>query len=109
MHRPVRTARTPGKTDGEEFYFAAKIHLGDALFTAAKALKAGELPRPVRQPTGSTSWPWPGTCLPVPDTFASARSKVLADYKQDAIARLQNGDSSFFRKRANVLIAEDLR
>ncbi len=97
------------KTDGEEFYFAAKIHLGDALFNAAKALKAGEASAPIQQPDGVHVLVMAKNVPPVPDTFESARSKVLADYEKDAIARLQKGDSGFFRKRANVLIAEDLR
>jgi hypothetical protein len=46
---------------------------------------------------------------PTPSSFEQARSRVLADYQRDAIARLQKGDESFFRKRANVLIAPDLR
>ncbi len=98
-----------GKTNGEEFYFAAKIHLGEALFNAAKALKAGEASAPIQQPDGFHVLAMARNVPPVPDNFAQARSKVLADYQKDAIARLQNGDSSFFRKRANVLIAEDLR
>jgi parvulin-like peptidyl-prolyl isomerase len=97
------------KTNGEEFYFAAKIHLGDALFNAAKALRAGEASAPIQQPDGVHVLAMAKNVPPVPDTFEQARAKVLADYQKDAIARLQNGDSSFFRKRANVLIAEDLR
>jgi parvulin-like peptidyl-prolyl isomerase len=98
-----------GKTNGEEFYFAAKIHLGDALFSAAKALKAGEVSAPMPLPDGVHLLTMAKNTPPVPDTFAAARSKVLADYEKDAIARLQNGDSNFFRKRANILIAEDLK
>jgi len=97
------------KTDGDEFYFAAKIHLGDALFNAATALKAGDVSAPLQQPDGIHLLAMARNVPPVPDTFAEARSKVLADYQKDAIARLQNGDAGFFRKRANILIAEDLR
>src|ERR1700728_5453694 len=35
--------RDSGKTKGEEFYFAAKIHLGDELFAAARDLGNGEV------------------------------------------------------------------
>lgn len=97
------------KTDGEEFYFAAKIHLGDALFNAARALKAGEVSAPLQQPDGFHLLVMAKNVPPVPASFEQARSKVLADYEKDAIARLQNGDSNFFRKRANILIAEDLK
>jgi parvulin-like peptidyl-prolyl isomerase len=97
------------KTDGEEFYFAAKIHLGDALFNAARALKAGDVSAPMQQPDGFHLLAMAKNVPPVPDTFEQARSRVLADYEKDAIARLEKGDSNFFRKRANILIAEDMR
>jgi hypothetical protein len=98
-----------GKVNGEEFYFAAKIHLGDALFNAAKALPAGKASPPLNAPDGVHVLYMASNIAPTPSSFEQARSRVLADYQRDAIARLQKGDESFFRKRANVLIAPDLR
>ncbi len=98
-----------GKVNGEEFYFAARIHLGDALFDAAKALSAGQVSQPIKAADGVHLLYMASNFPPVPDSFQEARSKVLADYQKEAVAWLQNGDQNFFRKRANVLIAEDLR
>ena len=48
------------------------------------------------------------TDAPRPD-LVEARARVLSDWRQDNGARLLRGDEAFLRKRANVLIAEDLR
>ncbi len=41
--------------------------------------------------------------------FDQARQQVLADYRDNAISRLRSADEAFFRKRANILIAQDLK
>jgi hypothetical protein len=46
---------------------------------------------------------------PVPFDFAAARDRVLTDFRNDAIGHLRSGDEAFLRKRANVLIADDVR
>ena len=46
---------------------------------------------------------------PVAFDFAAARDQVLTDYRNDAIGHLRTGDEAFLRKRANVLIADDVR
>jgi len=45
---------------------------------------------------------------PVPMDFAAARDRVLTDFRNDAIVHLRTGDEAFLRKRANILIADDL-
>ena len=46
---------------------------------------------------------------PVAFDFATARDRVLTDYRNDAIGHLRLGDETFLRRRANVLIADDVR
>jgi hypothetical protein len=46
---------------------------------------------------------------PVPLDFSAARDQVLNDFRHDAIGHLRAGDEAFLRKRANVLVADDLR
>ena len=46
---------------------------------------------------------------PMPLAYAEAKPQVLADYRRQAIDRLQSGNEGFLRKRANVLVAKDLR
>lgn len=98
-----------GRIDGEEFYFAAKIHLGEAMFNAAKGLAPGKASAPMAAADGSHVLYMIAIKPPKPNAFSEARGKVLVDYQKAAIARLQTGDESFFRKRANVLIAQDMR
>jgi hypothetical protein len=98
-----------GKVNGEEFYFAAKIHLGDVLFAAAKGLASGAVSSPLAQPDGTHVLVMAANTAPVPQDFAAARERVLEDYRRDAALRLQAGDEVFLRKRANILIAGDVR
>jgi len=98
-----------GRVDGEEFYFAAKIHLGDAMFAAARVLAPGQASAPTPSGDGVHVLYMVANRPPAPKPFEEARASVLNDYQKEAIARLQNGDESFFRKRANVLIAQDMR
>jgi parvulin-like peptidyl-prolyl isomerase len=98
-----------GKVNGEEFYFAAKIHLGDALFAIARALPDGGVSAPVPMPDGVHVIAMSRNILPVPTDFANAREQVLSDYRGDAIKRVTHDDETFLRKRANILVSEDLK
>jgi hypothetical protein len=101
--------RDSGKTKGEEFYFAAKIHLGDELFAAARDLGAGAVSKPMQLPDGIHVLDMEQNKHPVPFGFAAARTQVLSDYRNQAVDKLKLSGESFLRKRANVLIADDLR
>jgi hypothetical protein len=101
--------RDSGKTKDEEFYFAARIHLGDELFTAARDLSNGEVSRPIRLADGIHVLDMEQNRQPVPFGFAAAHAQVLSDYRNQAIDKLKLSGESFLRKRANVLIADDLR
>jgi parvulin-like peptidyl-prolyl isomerase len=97
------------KVGDEEFYFAAKIHLGDHLFEMARALPDGGVSAPVAGTDAIHVLYMVKNKRPVPFDFAAARDRVLTDYRNDAIAALRTGDEAFLRKRANVLIADDVR
>jgi parvulin-like peptidyl-prolyl isomerase len=98
-----------GKLNGEEFYFAAKIHLGDALFALARPLPAGGVSAPVVQPDGTHILVMAANRPPVALSFEDAYTRVRGDYQKAAVTRVQAADEGFFRKRANVLIASDLK
>ncbi len=93
----------------EEFYFAAKIHLGERLFDVARGLSDGASSAPIESADGIHVLYMVQNKRPVPYDYAAARDQVLNDYRNKAIARLSNGDETFLRKRANVLIADDLQ
>jgi parvulin-like peptidyl-prolyl isomerase len=102
-------ASDSGKVAGEEFYFAAKIHLGEPLFDSARRLADGEASAPIAAADGIHVLYMVKNRRPVPFDFAAARDQVLTDYRNDAIGHLRTGDEAFLRKRANVLIADDVR
>jgi PPIC-type PPIASE domain/SurA-like N-terminal domain len=102
-------ARESGKTRGEEFYFAARIHLGDQLFAAARDLSDGTVSPPIQLSDGVHVLYMIANKRPVSFDLTQARPQVLNDYRNHAIDQLKAGDESFLRKRANVRIADDLR
>ncbi|HUO21685.1 MAG TPA: peptidyl-prolyl cis-trans isomerase [Caulobacteraceae bacterium] len=98
-----------GRVKGEEFYFASRIHLGDLMFNAVRGLAAGQATAPIQAPDGVHILYMVNNRPPVAESFDQARARVLSDYQKDAIARVQAADERFLRKRANVLIAGDMR
>jgi len=102
-------ASDSGKVSDEEFYFAAKIHLGESLFEAARGLPDGGVSAPIVRADAIHVLYMVKNEKPVPFDFAAARDRVLTDFRNDAIGHLRSGDEAFLRKRANVLIADDVR
>jgi len=107
--RDVVQGHESGKTKGDEFYFAAKLHLGDQLFAIARELPDGGVSSPISLSDGIHVLYMVKNKRPVPFDFAKARPQVLSDYRNQAIEQLKAGDESFLRKRANVRVADDLR
>lgn len=101
--------RDSGREAGEDFYFAVKIHLGDALFAAARALPSGAVSAPFPQPDGAHLLQMIRNAPPRPVRFEEARAQVLNDYRTERVRRATGQYQGFLRKRANVLIAKDLR
>jgi len=102
-------ARDSGKVSDEEFYFAAKIHLGESLFEAARGLPDGGVSAPIVRADAIHVLYMVKNEKPVPFDFAAARDRVLTDFRNEAIGHLRSGDEVFLRKRANVVIADDVR
>jgi hypothetical protein len=102
-------ASDSGKISGEEFYFAAKIHLGEPLFEAARNLPDGGVSGPIVRADGIHVLYMFKNKKPLAFDFPAARDQVLTDYRNDAVGHLRTGDEAFLRKRANVLIADDVR
>src|SRR5476649_2905376 len=80
-------AHDSGKTKDEEFYFAAKIHLGDQLFASARELKDGAVSPPIALDDGVHVLYMVKNKRPVPFDFDTARPQVLTDYRNQAIGR----------------------
>jgi hypothetical protein len=110
---PVMLARLGGRDSGrparDEFYFAARIHMGEALFSSAQDLDDGAISAPIQLPNGVHVLEMQKNKRPVPFDFAAARGQVLTDYRNLSIERLKASGESFLRKRANILVTDDLR
>jgi parvulin-like peptidyl-prolyl isomerase len=98
-----------GKVGDEEFYFAAKIHLGDRRVEAARAQPGAGVSAPIEMPDGIHILYMQKNVRPTLLDFTAARDKVLSDYRNERVRHLTTGDEAFLRKRANILIADDLR
>lgn len=104
-----RAAPRSGRmVDGEEYYFAARIHLGQPLFDVARRLKAGDVSAPVRMPDGIHLIVMKKNVPPVAPSFEQVRTDVLAAYVDAQSRRLVAANNRFLRKRADVQVAPGL-
>lgn len=95
--------------DGDEFYFAAQIHLGDRLFAAARQLADGAVSAPVAMPDGLHILVMKHNQRPVSQNLRDVLPQVRDDYIKAEAARLTAANERFLRKRADIQIAEDFR
>jgi hypothetical protein len=91
----------------EQFYFAQRIHLGDALYEHALALNDGDVSEPVAAADGLHIVQMVKNIKPLPLTFERVRSEVLNDYVTAAKKRLEDADLQYLRDKADILIADD--
>ena len=91
----------------EQFYFAQRIHLGDALYERALALGDGEVSEPVAAADGVHIVQMVKNTKPLPLTFDRVRSQVLNDYVMAEKKRLEDADLQYLRDKADILIADD--
>jgi hypothetical protein len=102
-------AKENSKAVGNEFYFAARIDLGEQLAGIAEGMENGAVSSPVALPDGSHILYMAKNAKPVLLDFYSAKPKVLEDYRRDAVARMNVHEQDFLRERANILIAKDVQ
>jgi hypothetical protein len=95
--------------DGAEFYFAARLHLGDALFAMARTMRDGDVSEPVAQPDGVHMLVMRRNQPPRPVQYEDAQDRVLRDFLADKVARLQVSNERFLQTRADIKIAPELR
>ncbi|HEX7821839.1 MAG TPA: peptidylprolyl isomerase [Sphingobium sp.] len=90
--------------DGEEYYFAARIHIGDRLFATARKLRAGQLSDPIQTADGLHILHVQRNSLPQPRAFTEVRQQVLGDYISNQAKLLTAGNETFLRKRADIVV-----
>jgi hypothetical protein len=94
-----------GAVTGAEYYFAAKIHLGDRLFAVAQSLTAGQVSPPVQ--AGDGGWHllvMVSNARPVARDFAQAHIQVYDDYRAGLIRRIQDNEFKYLRGKADIRI-----
>jgi hypothetical protein len=98
-----------GRTnDGTEFYFAARLHLGPALFRVAQGLHDGQVSTPVPMPDGVHVLRMVSNHPPVPISYDEAHPRVIQDMRADARKRAQRENAAFLTRRADVRVADDM-
>ena len=96
-------------SDGDEFYFAAKIHLGDKLYKTAIALPSGAVSEPQAAPDGVHILRIVTNRMPVMQSFEEARQKVFFNYKKAEQTKLEEADTRYLRAKADIQIAKEFR
>ena len=94
------------RTEGADFYFAARIHLGDRLFEAARLLSDGQVSAPVVLPDGVHLVLVRRNRRPVTPPFDSVRDRVLSGYVAAQAKQLTAANERFLDKRADIQLAK---
>lgn len=87
---------------GEEFYFAARLHLGDQVFAAARRLAPGQVSAPVKTRDGVHLLVMKRNLGPVPLPYDLVRDRVLTSYLNDQAQRLTAASERYLEKRADI-------
>ncbi len=93
----------------DNFWFAAKIHLGDVLFAQVEGLTAGEVTAPVALRDGVHVVLVQKNAPPVPMTFEVAHDRIEGDYKADREARITAATMRFLHQRSRIVVANDYK
>ena len=102
--------RSTGRVDdGEEYYFAAALHLGPRLFGIARKLGNGVVSDPVSTAEGIAILVMIDNQPPVAQAYGQALDRVREDYARDRLAAVEAANARFLRGRADMLVAPDMR
>jgi parvulin-like peptidyl-prolyl isomerase len=102
-----RYGLTEAQLQGDQYYFAVKYRLGDALFAVVSRLSDGDVSDPIAASDGIHIIKMMKNNRPIPLDFAAARAQVLSDYNTAAQTHLLDATAKFLRSRAKILIADD--
>jgi parvulin-like peptidyl-prolyl isomerase len=92
---------------GEEFDFAAKIHLGPKLYAAASQLSDGDISEPVTDADGVHVLIMQHRQAPFLAEFDRVRNNVRADFVAAAQERVRQQNIQFLRANADILVAPE--
>jgi hypothetical protein len=90
---------------GNEPDFAAKLHLGPTLYPVAARLTEGQVSDPVADTDGLHVLIMEQRRMPTIADFASARTAVYADYREDIAKAAQHENVKILRGQAEIILA----
>ena len=91
----------------DDWYWVAKLHLGDEVFKHVQSLGPGQVYGPWNSSDGVHFARVEKNVAPIPLTFEQAHDQIAADYAKAAQARLTEDTLKFLRNRAHILMADD--
>ena len=95
----------PQADPGDQFDFAAKLHLGDELYAIAKSMNGGDVSDPQPQPDGVHLLVMLGRSPPRVPAFEQVLAAVYTAYRQAQQKRAQADTITFLRQTGRILIA----
>ena len=93
----------------DEFYYLAKVHLGDKIFSVASNMAGGQVADPVMDEDGYHVVQVVSNSKPVQQSFEEARQVLPSIYGNSEKARVLYNIMSFLRSRSTILIADDYK
>ena len=91
-----------------QFYWAARLHLGNALFSAARDLRRGTATSATARTGEHHVLRVLQNIAPIPARFDDVRSEVLTHYRDAAAARIKSATDGFLRRRADIRVTPEL-
>jgi len=91
----------------QDYYFAVRYRLGDALFERIRELRAGQVSEPQQVGTDIHVVQVLQNVMPEPLGFEAARDQVLSQYKDAEQTRLMDATIKFLRGKSTIVIASD--
>lgn len=90
-----------------DFYYAARAHLGEVLFDSARALAPGQVSAPLAQEDGYHFVQLVSQRQPQPQSYEQAGAEVQSRFYRSEKNRVMNNMMDFLRSRSTILIADD--
>ena len=93
----------PQADPGDQFDFAAKLHLGDALYALAATMNSGDVSDPQERPDGVHVLVMLARAPPRVAGFDRVRASVYTAYRQERQKQNNADDIAFLRRTARVV------
>ncbi len=93
----------------DEFYYLAKVHLGEQLFAAVKDLDSGQVSEPLMSEDGLHIVQVISHSKPRRESYEEAKSVLQSTWGSSEKVRVMANMMNFLRSRSTILIADDYK